>query len=366
MSKGRVALIAGAVVFAAAGLASRYYVVPNAEVLTKSYSSTSHYEGTVTMLNPVAVAAILAGSGDPSSAFISNVPVTAVQVVKGTGAFDGGSTIVLSSDTTVKTPDGTPVAKSDHVYAVDKKTVVAVAPPAGSGAENAQGLPLGFAFGPEKKNYDYWDSTTLKTAPATFSGTESKGGRTAYVYKVDNKGKVADPGTLAQLPKSLPKAALLLLAPDNLKPVLTSLLPTLPDQIDLAYDSSTTTTLWVDSVTGSILDSTQHQIIMANVILGGQPQPARAVLDLDLHSTAADVAASAKDAKDNDASLKLLGVYGPIGAGVIALLLLVLAFTVAGRKRAVAAPAAPAAPAVVPQPGAPLEKTQLIEPGSGE
>src|SRR5205809_584522 len=117
MSKGRVALITGAVLFAAAGIVARYVVLPSETVL-----------------------------------------------------------------------------KSDHVYAVDHKTIMATTAPAGSGAEDAKGLPLGFAFAPEKKNYDYWDSTTLKASPAVYSGTDKRGDRTVYVYKVENKGPVADPG----------------------------------------------------------------------------------------------------------------------------------------------------------------------------
>jgi hypothetical protein len=370
MSKGRVALITGAVLFAAAGIVARYVVLPGATLVPKDYSSTSHYEGVISTLNPAGLAAVATG-GDPAAAFIKNVPVTATQIVKAKST--SGSTVVMTDDTEVKTPDGTVVAKSDHLFAVDRKTLVATAVPAGSGAEEAKGLPLGFAFAPEKKNYDYWDSSTLKAAPAVYSGTDKREGRTVYVYKVTNTGPVADAGTLAQLPKQLPKALLVALIPAEMQAGLAPMLAVLPDMLDLSYDSTTTTNLYVDSVTGSILDSDQHQVIMANIVVGGQAQPFQSVLDLTLKSTAPDVVAGAKDAADNEKALNVIGLYGPIGAGVIALLLLVLAFTVAGRRKPAVATAGapmtetPAETPVVPAPAAPAEtETMVIEEDATE
>jgi len=339
MRKGAFFLAAGAVLLLAAGAATRYVVLPTVYQVPSDVDTTTEYSGTLSMLNPAALAA-----GDASKLFLTNVPVTAEQHVKAVSA--SGRTVVMSSDTAVKGPDGNTMVTSNHVYSLDRVTLEAAPPPAGSNAETHTGLALGFPLKPEQKDYQYWDSTTQAAVAAKYARTEPKGGRDAYVFVTHAEGSIKDPKVRALLPASLPKSALPLFAgtlPSELRGILTALLPALmpvlPDNIQLSYTSTTDTTFWVDSATGIVLDVNQKQVIRAQMSGPLAAAPVPNVLDLTLKNTEESIKASAGEAAAAENSLMLIGTYIPIGLGALGLLLLIFAIIAATRKRP--APAEP-------------------------
>src|SRR5262245_16246717 len=124
MRKSAIALATGAVVLLAAAAVTRFVVLPELHQVPADYDGTSSYAGTLTMLNPAALA-----SGDLANAFLTDVPVTVAQHVRTTST--AGSVAVMSNDVTVKGPDGTELVTSKHTYAVDRVTLEAQPAPVG-------------------------------------------------------------------------------------------------------------------------------------------------------------------------------------------------------------------------------------------
>jgi hypothetical protein len=329
MRKGTLLLTAGAVLLLAAGAVTRFVVLPMVRQVPSDVDSVTRYTGTISMLNPAALTA-----GDASKLFLTNVPVTAEQHVKAVSV--SGSTVVMSSDTTVKGPDGATIITSNHVYSLDRVKLDAAPVPAGSNAETHTGLALAFPLTPEQKDYPYWDSTTQTASTAKYTKTETKGGRNAYVYTTHAEGPIKDAKVQAMLPAALPTAALRLIAaslPAALQQALAQILPTLPDNIPLSYTSTTDTTFWVDSATGIVLDVNQKQVIKAQ--LSGPLAAAQlpAVFDLSIRNTEETTKSSAESAAKAESGVTLIGTYIPLGLGALGLVLLVFAIITAARKR---------------------------------
>ncbi|WP_117214190.1 porin PorA family protein [Allorhizocola rhizosphaerae] len=328
MRKGALFLTVGAVLLLAAGAAARFVVLPAVHQVPSNVDNTLRYSGTVSMINPAALAA-----GDTSRLFLTNVAVTAEQRVKTVSV--SGRTAVMSSDIAVKGPDGASIITSSHLYALDRVTLEAAQPPAGASAEPHTGLALGFPLTPQRKDYQYWDPTTQTATPARYSKTETKAGREAFVFTVHAEGSIKDPKIQAMLPDNLPKAIIPLVAnnlPAAIQQLLIPLLQTLPDNLPLTYTSTTDTTFWVDSATGIVLDADQHQVIKAQ--LGGAlaAAPLPAAFDLSINTTDETTNASAEQARQAANGLLLVGTYLPIGLGALGVVLLVLGIIFALRK----------------------------------
>ncbi|HZM76285.1 MAG TPA: porin PorA family protein [Candidatus Limnocylindrales bacterium] len=330
MRKGALFLTAGAVILVAAAAAARYYVLPMVHQVPSDVDNTLKYTGTVSMINPTAMA-----SGDTSKMFLTNVAVTAEQRVKAVQV--SGRTVVMSSDTSVKGPDGAAILTSNHVFALDRVTLEAATPPTGnSNVEPHTGLALGFPLTPEKKDYQYWDTTTQTAVPAKYSEDDVRGGRDTYVYRVHAEGAIKDAKIQAMLPQTLPKAILPLLAnalPPAIQQALAQFLPGLPESMPLTYTSITDTTFWVDKKTGIVIDVDQQQVIKAQLggVLAAAPLPA--AFDLSLKSTDDTVKASASDAAEAENGLMLIGTYVPIGLAGLGALLFLVAIILAVRRR---------------------------------
>jgi hypothetical protein len=242
----------------------------------------------------------------------------------------------MSTVIAVKGPDGTSLITSSHVYALDRVTLEAAAPPAGTNAEPHTGLALGFPLTPQRKDYQYWDGTTQTATPARYAKTENKGGREAFVFNVHAEGAIKDPKIATMLPDNLPKAIIPMVTanlPGALQQILIPLLQTLPDNLPLTYLSTTDTTFWVDSATGIVLDADQKQVIKAS--LGGplSAAPLPAAFDLTINMTDETTKAAADQAKQAEDGLKLIGVYLPIGLAALGVVLLILAIVLGSRKR---------------------------------
>lgn len=329
MRKGALFLTAGAVILVAAAAAARYVVLPMVHQVPSDVDNTLKYTGTVSMINPAALA-----SGDASKMFLTNVAVTAEQHVKAVQV--SGRTVVMSSDTTVKSPDGAALLTSNHVFALDRVTLDATTPPAGSSdVEPHTGLALGFPLTPEKKDYQYWDTTTQTAAPAKYSEDDVRGGRDTYVYRVHAEGAIKDAKIQAMLPQTLPKAILPLLAnalPQSIQQLLAQFLPGLPESMPLTYTSTTDYTFWVDKKTGILIDVDQQQTIKAELggLLAAAPLPA--AFDLSIRGTDDTVKANASDAAEAENALMLIGTYVPIGLGGLGALLFIVGIILAFRK----------------------------------
>jgi len=339
MRKGALFLTAGAVILVAAAAAARYYVLPMVHQVPSDVDNTLKYTGTVSMINPAAMA-----SGDTSKMFLANVAVTAEQRVKAVEV--SGRTVVMSSDTTVKGPDGAAILTSNHVYALDRVTLEAAPPPTGnSNVETHTGLALGFPLTPRQKDYQYWDTTTQTAVPAVYSEDDVRGGRDTYVYRVHAEGAIKDAKIRGMLPQTLPKAILPLLAnalPPAIQQALAQFLPGLPESLPLTYTSTTDMTFWVDKKTGVVIDVDQQQTIKAQLSGALAAAPLPAAFDLSIRSTDETVAANASDAAEADNGLMLIGTYIPAGLGGLAVLLLLIAIILAFRKRRPSVETAPA------------------------
>lgn len=329
MRKGALLLAAGAVVVIAAAAAARYVVLPMVHQVPADLDTTSTYSGTVTMINPAALA-----SGDASKVFLNNVPVTAEQRVKSVSV--AGRTVVMSSDIAVKGPDGATIVGTNHVYALDRVSLEAVAPPAGSNAEQASGLALGFPLTPKQESYQYWDSNTQTANPANYLQSENISGRKVYVYATKAVGAVKDPKLAALLPTALPKSAFPALAaglPEFVRNALNLAMPLLPASVPVSYAATTDTTFKVDAQTGVVIDVEQKQLIRAQLSGPLAMAPLPAAFDLTIRSTPDSVAKSVEQASTAQNGLMLVGTHLPIGLAALGGLMLILAIIGLFRRR---------------------------------
>ena len=332
MRKSALALVAGAVVAGAVAGTVRFVIVPSQEQVQSSTNTTEHYAGTVTFLDQSAVA-----TGDLANAFKKDVPFTADEAYKTLSLH--GNTAVMSDVTTLAGPAAPVLGNGNSVWAVDKKTLLPATSPAGSNAKAHEGLVVGFAFGPKKQDYPWWDSATQSKATAKYSGSEKHADVSTYVYTIDAKGPAKDESITAKLPATIPQAALAGLAQTlgaAQAQALALVLPKDGSDVALSYVAETKTKTWIDQVTGETIESQQTETVTAQMKTPVGMVPLTSVLTVNLNSTPAGVAADAKKAKDDGSKLMTLGTVLPAGLGVLAVLMLVGAVLVARRKPAAA------------------------------
>ncbi|GAA5130549.1 DUF3068 domain-containing protein [Alloalcanivorax gelatiniphagus] len=260
--------------------------------------STTRLAGTADKLNP--------GTGE-----VESLDVKASSITKADSEHSDDDVIVFVSSTCLvidegdvpdcvdeDDPQGRLVSASTDVFATDRTDGTAVngsyVPPS---AEEKEGLVNKWPFGAEKKTYPYWDSMLGEAVDAEYDGTETIEGLETYRYHVLVEEQPAEVVT----------------------------------DVDGVYSQDKY--IWIDPVTGAIINQTQHEV---RELPDGSP-----LLDMQLDFTEDQVSANAADAKSNGDNLTLLTrtvpLVGLIG-GVLALL--VGAFLVfAGRGRSKADPA---------------------------
>lgn len=333
---------AGAVVLVAAAAVLRFAVLPGLAQVPDNLDTTLRYTGTADLVDTAALQ-----SGDLAAAMKTGVPVTVEERVR--AASTHGSAIVLTDEITAAA-GGTPLLKSSHTYAVDRKTLEAVPPPSGTKAEAAQGLVLGFPLAPEAKDYQYWDSATQTAVPADYQRTEQHAGTETYVYTVQASGPLKDPSMQSTVPPALPKATLLALAttlPADVQTGLKAQAAALPEQIPLAYTATNNATFWVDTGTGVVVDVNQKQTVAAALSLGPATVPLANVFSLDVKFAPETVTAVGDEADSARSGLTLIGVVLPLVLLGLALILLLLALWGLRRGRAAQPAAGSPAPAEV-------------------
>jgi hypothetical protein len=337
MRKSAIALISGAVVAGVAAGAIRFVLVPSQEQVQSSTNQVEHYAGTATFLDQTKVA-----SGDLANAFASDVPFTADETYK-TMSLHGGTAVM--SDTTATAGPAAPVLGSGTaIWAVDRKTLLPATAPAGSNALPHQGLVVGFAFGPEKKDYPWWDSATESQATAKYTGSEQHAGVSTYVYEVDAVGPAKAQSIVAKLPTTIPQLVLKGLAQQlggAQAAALGLVLPKDGSDVALAYVAETKTKTWIEQTTGETIESQQTETVTAQMKTPVGVVPLTSVLTVKLDSTPAGVAADAKKAKDDNSKLLWVGTVLPAALGLLALVLLVLGVMTGRRKPAAVAVGAP-------------------------
>jgi Porin PorA len=191
---------------------------------------------------------------------------------------DGQAPDCVSADD----PDNRLVSAGTEVFATDRVTALAVNDfenlPAD--AEPREGLTNKWPFDVEQKTYPYWDGLIGQPVDAVFQGTEAIDSLETYKFLVSVKDgdiEITD-GVLGKY--------------------------------------STEKTIWVDPVTGSIIDQSESQTRV-------QADNNQTILQLDFSFTDATVAANVDDAKANGSKLQLLTKTVPLIAGIVGLLALI-------------------------------------------
>lgn len=317
-----------AAVLVAASAVTRFTVYPALHQVPADTKSAFRYEGTATLLNAAALRA-----GDMDKAFLRDVPVTLDRRIE-VRDVDGRTAVVLD-DVALRGRDGTEMSASRHTWAVDRRDLTERPAPPGSGAEKHEGLVISWPLEPDERDYRFWDTGTRTVSTARYEGTESVRGREAYVYDIDSSGPLADPSTAASLPRALPRAAVLGLIsalPAEQRPDQEALAG-LPEAVPLSYTSTTERRGWVDAATGLSLNGTLHQTVLARTEGTDGPVALFPVTDVNVRGADASVRQQADDATTTGRLLWLVGVGGPLGLLVVALLLIALALR-SSRRRA--------------------------------
>ena len=330
MRRSVLAFAAGAVVCAAVAGVIRFKLVPDAERVQSDQNTVTRYAGTASYLDQHAVA-----GGDLAHAFVKGAPFTAVETVKAIGMH--GDVAVLSDVTAINGAGGV-LGDPAATWAVDRKTLMPAPAPAGVAADAHQGLAVGFAFGPGKHDYPWWDGATGTQTTAKYVRGENHVGRSTYVFTVDVSGALKDPGTLGQLPPAVPVSVLkglaATMAPD-LQGALAALLPPGGDSVmvPLSYTSATKTTMWVDQLSGTTVDADAHQTVTAEMKSKLGTVPLTAVLDVDTKMSPQGIADAVRQSKDDESKLLWEGTVAPAALAVLALAMVVGAVLMGRRGR---------------------------------
>ena len=316
-ASGIVAIVLGALVNPVA--------VPVVSKLPSNTDLTVHYSGTASLVDQAAAA-----KGDLAGAMKSGVPLTLdrhIHVVS-----TSGNTAIVADDQTL-TITGLPPMPDDHLYAVDRTTVVAGPPPAGKTADPASGIPIGWPVGPSAHHaYRYYDPTTQTSAAFTYTGKATIKGRGVLDFQSTvPAAAVKDKVLLATLPATLPKSvagALAPLLPKQTAALLTpQIMAALPDAIPLAYTATTTVQADADADVGLPLAQHLQQQVILNVALPGlAPVPLLPVLSTDLQLTAASQQYLVNKANNAGFQLTVVKLVVPLVLIAIGLVLLVLAY----------------------------------------
>jgi hypothetical protein len=163
----------------------------------------------------------------------------------------------------------------------------------------ASGLGYVWPFNAQKKTYQVFNTTLLKTEPATYQGTAVVDGENTYIY-VENvspsqSGTQTVPGALVGMNDQ--------------------------QTVTLGEYFQGTTTDWVDPVTGApVKVETKQHVYLAN----SSGTPVLTLLNADFTTTPATVAAAVKTAKSDDTKVSLITVILPVVIGLAGLIFLVI------------------------------------------
>jgi hypothetical protein len=294
----------------------RFAVVPAREKLPADTNQSVTYSGNVTSTD---VGALM--SGKPNA--VVNVPVTVkrtVEVLQTSGDKARLSDTATMTSSTGQVPSS--LARTQHFYAVDRKSLAAVANFTDKPVTQARGLVVSFPIGTEKKSYTGWVADVGATGKVTYQGKGTVKG--VAVYRFAGTFSQPMPAAPAGAPTSVPKAQLVVLAqklqlPAAIQQSLAAALPTLPDPVPLTYTFTQADTYAVEPDTGVIVDMTRKIDITAGV-----DQPVVPVLSVALQYTPSSVTSMADKARNDRDAMQLFGTTLPIGLSIAGLVGLAL------------------------------------------
>ena len=162
-----------------------------------------------------------------------------------------------------------------------------------------EGQTYKFPFRTEKKDYKYFDRDLRRALPIRYKGTEKIKGVEAYRFE-----------------QVIPEEALNL-GPDRIS-VLVNAFAKGATTGKVTYRN--TRTVWVEPVSGNYVKvrEQQHKEFVPDV------GPTTVLLDADFVYTDDTITNSVKKAKETRTQLQLVGLYGPLGLGVLGIVALVV------------------------------------------
>jgi hypothetical protein len=316
--------VVGVVLIALAAII-RVLLVPVLVKLPGSTDTTMKYAGTVRGLDPATFK--LGGAA----------PITAERRFKVVRT--DGDVAVLATTTTLHTPAGDLV--DPHTFAIDRTDYAQADAPAGVTVDDQQGgLTLSRPMHPTKGTFTVYDAVTDAAHPVEFSRSSVVAGRDVYEFAGQSTALVKSPSVLAQLHAgvaglagtgdgtTVPKAVLQGVAATLDGPAakqFTGLLVTLPDQVPLAYTSTSKLEVAVDRELGTPLRTAQTQSLAVNVDTGAQLVPLATLTETDLTQTPASSKATADLVRTAATKLTAITTWIPVGLALLGAVLLLTA-----------------------------------------
>ncbi len=323
--------LAGGLALIVLGLVVRLAIVPGQKQFPDDVDTTRVYAGTLDIVNASALA-----SGDLANAFLTDVPVEVERRVT-TEQVEGELALVRSKADIIG-PNGQVIIGSDDWYTIDRKTMEHVANFTSEQRvfEGREGLVVGFPIGTEPRDYPGWNGDPRTPLTLRYAGEEQRGGIDTYVFEFTTEAElIEDPATLANFPTAVPKDLIAGLAqiielPPEVAEALPAVLPGLPDPLPLAYTFETNAKLWIDPVTGILVDLDRRDVRRAvlNLDFLPNPVPLAPVYDLSYTSSPETLAEAVEDAEDEGGRIRLFESTIPLVLMGLGVLLLVAAGTV--------------------------------------
>ena len=237
------------------------------------------------------------------------------------GDLDGSAIVWLAGQQVQRTDTNELVSAYSTSFAVDRESAGAVTwadqwlDTSGKPEPvTYRGQVYKFPFGTEQKDYEIFDRDILSARPAKFVKTDEIQGLQAYQFTQ----------TLENETQALPA--------DRIQAILGQLLPGATAG-EVKY--SNTRTVWVEPTTGQFL-RVQEQQKKQLVSSDGRSID---ILDATFAYNDETVNKSVDTVGANVFKLNLLGLYGPIGLGVLGLILAVVGGIMVARGKGTAAPA---------------------------
>lgn len=328
-------LLLGAMLIMSAAIA-RFVLLPEWSQLPNGFAASQRFEGTMRMINPQAFV-----TNDLANLLAPDAPVTADRKLSVDAT--SGNTAIITTDTTVKLPNGVQ-QKDIHTFAIDRvdfspaplteQQVRSLVPAeVRSTFTPHEGIAFSFAPNPATDGNQMYDTVTMRAQDAQFTKEGTVEGRRVNWYEVNAAGPVKDPTLLAlaeRLPAQLPKAQLARLlqagvVPQSSIPAVQAGLASLPEVVAVGLGSTNSIQVAADQQFGTPLNATQTQGIYATVAIDGHDVPVLPLSVMTLHTAPADVSDTAGNLSMNATRLSAVGLWFPILAGTTGLGLIMLA-----------------------------------------
>jgi hypothetical protein len=224
------------------------------------------------------------------------------------GKINSNTVIWDTYSTTVRTDTQAVISKSASELAIDRSTGAADPNWDGQWLDESggkdytvrfTGQEFNFPFGTQKSDYTYFDDNLRTASTIKFSSVETIAGIETYHFVQETPDTEL---TLDTANRELLRS--------SLTPTATSVKVTYHDNREL----------WIAPATGQFIRVWDHQV---KTLVPDTGSPV-VLLDGNFKYTPATEAHSAESAKSNTTQLKLVKLYGPVGFGVLGLVLLLV------------------------------------------